>query len=189
MRTLLLITTLLFLPHPARAEQFGELAEHDDFAPRPALDAGAPAGPVVSLPSVTPPAGDNFGALDNPAVYLRGFYTSVRAGNYFEAAALLVIAVMGLLRLGGKRLHEQLADDSPWDRPLWFIFDTKPGRILHLCLTTSAAGVGGAWLLGQHIDIDLVKPIVLTTFTASTLYGWAKDFLEWFKARPQGAGP
>lgn len=152
---------------------------------------GGPATIEVQIPTVSPPPTSELPSLENPVIYLRGFYKSVRAGNYFEAAALLVIAFVAFLQWGGAKLHEKLPDELPpnptisdraWgalERFLWFWFDTKPGKILKLCLTAASAGVGGAWVLGEPITPELVKPIMLTTFTASTLFGWAKDFMEW----------
>jgi hypothetical protein len=143
----------------------------------PALDVTAAA------PTAAPP---KLESLDNPLVFLRGFWRAVRGGDYFEAAALLAIFLIAGFRLGGKKLHDWLADDSILDKPLWFLLDTKPGRVLALSLTTSAAGVGGAWLMGERIDLALVKPILAVTFAASTLYGWAKDLWGWWVERYPG---
>lgn len=118
-------------------------------------------------------------SLDNPGVFLKGFWKSVRGGNYFEAAALLVVFALALLHVFGKRIHDALPDEHWADRPLFFLFDTKPGGVLKLALTTAGAGVGGAYLVGEPITPELVKPILGVAFASSTIWGWVKDFIEW----------
>jgi len=118
-------------------------------------------------------------SLDDPGVFVKGMWRAVRRGDYFEAAALLVVFLLALVQVFGKKIHDALPDDSPWDRPLIFLFDTKPGGVLKLALSTAAGGVGGAWLLGEPITPDLVKPILSIAFASSTMWGWVKDFIEW----------
>jgi hypothetical protein len=118
-------------------------------------------------------------ALSHPGTFITGGWKEVRSGNYYAGAALLVIGLVAALRAFGERAHELIPDDSIWDKPLWFLFDTKPGRVLKLCLITSASGIGGAWALGSPITPALVNPILGVTFAASAIYGWLKDFVEW----------
>lgn len=122
-------------------------------------------------------------SLDNPFAFAKVAFAAVASGDWVTAAAAAVVLLISLVRMWGKKLHDWIDDANPLDLPLWFLFDTKPGGILLNALVTSGAGVGTALMAGAPVTWALLKPILLVSFSASTLWGWLKDLWEWWQAR------
>lgn len=136
-----------------------------------AVDAGVPSAPVI-----------NPATLDNPMVFVKVIVDAVKAGDWVAAAAALLVLLVALLKVFGKRLHDFLPDTSPLDKPLWFLLDTKPGGWLMNFLTSTGAGVGLSLLAGEKITWALLKPILSVSLTAAALWGLVKDINDWIKA-------
>jgi len=149
-----------------------------------ALDASTPAVAVVAAPTrdaaPTPPAAP---ALDNPGSFIKVIFSSVKDGNWWAAAAALLVLVVGLLRTYGKKLHELLPNNLIWDVPLAFLFDTKPGGWLLNVLTAVAGGCGTALLAGEPITWALVKPVLAVAGGGAVFWELAKDFWAWLKVK------
>jgi hypothetical protein len=130
-------------------------------------------------------------ALDNPFAFAKVVFSAVASGDWVTAAAAGVVLLIALVRLFGKKLHDFLPDHVLLDVPLYFLFDTKPGGILLNALVSGAAGVGSAMLAGVPVTWALLKPVLLVSFSASTIWGWAKDLWEWRQAKnpPLQAAP
>ncbi|TXH10940.1 MAG: hypothetical protein E6R04_04000 [Spirochaetes bacterium] len=135
------------------------------------VDAGVPTAPVI-----------NPATLDNPMVFVKVIVDAVKAGDWVAAAAALLVLIVALLKVFGKRLHDFLPDTSPLDKPLWFLLDTKPGGWLMNFLTSTGAGVGLSLLAGEKITWALLKPILSVSLTAAALWGLVKDINDWIKA-------
>lgn len=135
------------------------------------VDAGVPSAPVI-----------NPATLDNPMVFVKVMVDAVKAGDWVAAAAALLVLLVALLKVFGKRLHDFLPDTSPLDKPLWFLLDTKPGGWLMNFLTSTGAGVGLSLLAGEKITWALLKPILSVSLTAAALWGLVKDINDWIKA-------
>ena len=153
-----------------------------------ALDAGlADAGAVLSAAPVavaTTP-------LDNPMPFVKLVFDGVKTGNWWLAAAALLVIVVSLIRLYGKKLHDKLPDNLLWDKPLYFLFDTKPGGWLLNLLTAVAGGCGTAMLSGSAVDWALVKPILMVSVSGAAVWEIVKDVWGWVqkKAVPPPAPP
>lgn len=122
-------------------------------------------------------------SLDNPMAFAGIIFNAVKSGNWAVAASAFAVLVIALLRMWGAKLHELLPDSVIWDKPLWFLFDTKPGGVLFNALVTSAGGIGFALMAAEPITWALLKPILLVSFGASTLWEWAKDIYQWWQLR------
>ena len=114
-------------------------------------------------------------ALDSPVQFLHVAFVAVKSGNWWAAASALLVLVVSLIRLYGKKLHDMIPDESIWDKPLWFIFETKAGGYLLNMATAIAGGVGTALLTNEAVTWDLVKPIVMVSVTGTALWEIAKD--------------
>ncbi len=157
------------------------------------LDAGAAdAGVAAAAPAPSPvvatadaPKADDATppSLDSPLPFLKIVFLNVKNGNWWGAAAALLVLLVSLLRLYGKKLHEWLPDNLIWDKPLWFLFDTKPGGWLVNLLTAVAGGIGTAQLAGEPVTWALVKPILTVAVTGAALWEMLKDLFEWAKAK------
>lgn len=143
----------------------------DDIVDAGVVDAGVPTAPVI-----------NPATLDNPMVFVKVIVDAVKAGDWVAAAAALLVLIVALLKVFGKRLHDFLPDTSPLDKPLWFLLDTKPGGWLMNFLTSTGAGVGLSLLAGEKITWALLKPILSVSLTAAALWGLVKDINDWIKA-------
>lgn len=156
--SLLLVFALVALPAFASGTE----------VPAFALDGGAI---VLEAPPPMAPAP----ALDNPMPFLQVIFTAVKDGNWWAAASALLVLIVSLIRLYGKKLHDKIPDDSAWDKPFWFIFDTKAGGYLLNMSTAVAGGVGTAILAHEPITWALVKPILMVSVTGTALWEIAKD--------------
>lgn len=144
------------------------------------VDAGvvdtAPMAPiVVSLPD------GGVGDLSAPTM-VKTVFTAVKTGNWWVAAAALLVLVVGLLRSMGKKFHAWLPDNNILDKPLFFLFDTKVGAWLLNWLTAIAGGVGTAIAAGVQPDFSIWKSVVMVSTTGSMLVELYKDIMEWIKS-------
>ncbi len=134
-------------------------------------------------------------ALDNPLAFAKLIFTGVTTGNWFMAAAALLVLVVGLLRLYGKKLHDALPDNLIWDVPLAFLFDTRPGGWVLGLLTALGGGAASALLAGQPVTWALLKPIFGVWLSGAALLELGKDVLTWWRERkalsvvPTGVNP
>lgn len=181
------------LPAPARTVEVGDisLAEPGAVVP-PVLVPGpkptAKPSDLVPVPADPAPVPS---PLDNPGSFLKLVYLNVKLGNWWAAAAALLVAIVALLRSYGKKLHELIPDDNPVDKFFWFMLETKPGGWLFNILTAVAGGCGTALMVGEPVNWALVKPILMVAVTGAAMWEMGKDFMEWWKAKkaPTAAPP
>lgn len=144
-----------------------------------ALDAGhlvVDAGVAdVAVPLIT---------IESAAGSAKGIYEAVKVGNWWWAAAALLVLVVGLIRKFGKLAHDALHDDSVWDKPFAFLFDSKVGGWLLNIATAMAGGLGTALAAGATVDIALWKSIALVSFTGVAMIEAKDDFSKPKKAEP-----
>jgi len=148
--------------------------------------------PLEQLPSTSSPAAGGEQLGDDALVkaglsVLRAFGSAVAAGEAFVACVLACVLLVILLRLFGKKIHDAIPDDSIWDKPFFFLFDTKPGGVLLNALTSAALTVVALLGAGVKLDPSTLPLMLLGTGGiagfASALYGWGKDFYEYMKKR------
>lgn len=147
--------------------------------------------PLEQLPSTSSPAaGEQLGddvLLKACMSVVRAFGSAVAAGEAFVACVLACVLLVILLRLFGKRIHDAIPDDSLWDRPFFFLFDTKPGGVLLNAATSAALSVVALLGAGVHLEPAMLPAVLLGTGGiagfATALYGWGKDLVEWWKKR------
>jgi len=145
-----------------------------------ALDAGlSDAGAVLTAA----PVAVGTTPLDNPMPFVKLVFEGVKAGNWWLAAAAFLVLVVGLLRTYGKKLHDKLPDNVIWDKPLTFLFDTKPGGWLLNLMTAVAGGCGTAMLAGSAVDWALVKPILMVSVSGAAVWEVAKDIWVWVQKK------
>lgn len=142
------------------------------------VDAGS-VDVAVAAPVIT---------VEGAAMSAKGIFEAVKIGNYWWAAALLLVLVVGLIRKFGKMAHEAIADDSPWDKPFAFLFDSKVGGWVLNFSTALAGGLGTAMAAGAQVDLGLWKSIALVSFTGVALVE-AKDDLMPKKPAPPVEAP
>lgn len=148
------------------------------------VDAGsAVAAPVAEAPKPVVADDTSVPALDSPLPFVKIVFLNVKNGNWWGAAAALLVLLVSLLRLYGKKLHDWLPDNLLWDKPLWFLFDTKPGGYIVNFLTALAGGIGTAQLAGEPVTWALVKPILTVAVTGAAIWEMLKDLFEWAKAK------
>lgn len=121
-------------------------------------------------------------ALD-PVPYAKVVFEAVTTGNWWLAATALLILVVAVVRMYGKKIHELLPDDSPLDAPFYFLFDTKIGGWVLNFLTTFAGGLATAVLAHQPITWALVKPVLMVALSGAAIWELYKDVQEWWTAR------
>lgn len=144
-------------------------------------------GGVVEV-STSPAIAITADMVANPISSVKAFYVAAKSGAWGLAAALLLFFLVGSLRMFGKKVHDFIPDDSIFDRPLWFIFDTKVGGWLMNWLTAVAGVLGTAAVAGMPVDADAWKTAILCSTGSTTLIelkddlveGWPK-FTAWFK--------
>jgi hypothetical protein len=133
---------------------------------------------------------DTIPALDSPLPFLKVVFLIVKNGNWFGAAAALLVLVVSLLRLYGKKVHAFLSDKkSALDVPFKFLFETKPGGWLLNFATAVAGGMGTALLASEPITWALLKPIVEVSVTGSALWELLKDVWQWIQSKKAPAAP
>lgn len=154
----------------------------------------AHAPPLAQLPDSMLAQADGGPAVADPTTQqllelVRFCGGAFRAGEYFAAAIALIVALTFALRLFGKKLHDFIPDDSPLDKPLFFVFDTKPGGIMLNAFTASGLVLTPALLGGVKMTPVLAGATLLAGVGASQLWGWVKDLLAWWRARKAAAAP
>jgi len=147
----------------------------------PVVDAG--------MPAVSPVLVTDTSSLDNPMVFVKVIVDGVKAGDWATAAAALLVLVVALLKMFGKKLHDFIPDTSPLDKPLWFLFDTKPGGWLLNFLFSTGAGIGLSIAAGEKVTWALIKPILTVSLSAAAIWGLWKDISEWMKERKKAPEP
>ncbi len=125
--------------------------------------------------------------LDDPMPFVHVVFNHVKAGEWLGAAAALLVVIVSLLRVYGRKLHDWLPDNQIWDKPLWFLFDTKPGGWLLNLLTALAGGIGTAQVAGEPVTWALLKPILLVSVSGAALWELVKDLMDFFKKKPAPA--
>lgn len=145
----------------------------------PVVDAGMPVASSAPVMDTS--------ALDNPMVFVKVVIDGVKAGDWATAAAALLVLVVALLKMFGKKLHDFIPDTSPLDKPLWFLFDTKPGGWLLNFLFSTGAGIGLSIAAGEKVTWALVKPVLTVSLSAAAIWGLWKDISEWMKERKKPA--
>lgn len=135
------------------------------------------------------PASSSDPTVDQFLSLLRFAGGAFKAGMWFVAAVSSIIAIVFALRLWGKRLHDMIPDESAFDRPFWFLFDTKPGGVLLNGLTASGVVLTPVLLSGQTMSPALAGATLAAGIGASTAWGWLKDLYGWWKERKPDAAP
>lgn len=155
-----------------------------------AVDAGATAisitvsAPVVGVadagvvdPSV--PAVD----VSNASSVVKAIFTGVKEGNLWLAAGALLVLVVSILRISGRKFHEWLPDNNILDKPLIFLYDTKIGGWVLNWLTTMAGGIGTALAAGVAVNMSLWKSVVMVSVSGTALNELYNDIKAWWAAR------
>lgn len=138
--------------------------------------------PVLAPAPLTPD-------LDHPWTSLRAFVIAVKSGAWWLAAMFLLVIVVGGLRIGGKRLHAAIPDDTthpvlrPIEKFLFFTFDTKVGGWLLNWLTTVAGCLLTSYSAGLVVDAAAWKAAALISTSSTALVELADDVQEWWKLR------
>lgn len=121
--------------------------------------------------------------MDNPIEYAKIVFSAVTTGDWPSAASAVLVLVVALIRLYGKKIHELLPDESPLDKPFWFLLETKPGGWFLNLMTTITGGAGLALLAGQPITWALVKPTLVVSLSGAAIWELIKDLIEWWKTK------
>jgi hypothetical protein len=123
--------------------------------------------------------------LEGLMVIVRNFGGAVKAGQWFVVVVLGVVGLVLAVRAFGKRVHDLIPDDSLWDKPFFFLFETKPGGTLLNALTATGLSITAVVGAGTHLTPELLLPLVIGTggvvAVATAVYGWGKDVYEWWK--------
>jgi len=123
-------------------------------------------------------------SLDDPTVYLKIIFDAVENKNWGVLAAGVLVLVVAIFRAFGKKLHDFIPDDSVFDKPLFFLYDTKPGGWILNTVTAAAGGFGTALLAHQTIDFALVRTILSVSLSAAGIWGVIKDSIEYYGKKP-----
>lgn len=182
-RTLVLVAALVAVP--AFADDAGTVAVAVDAGtidvvlPVESVDAGVVAVVDAGVPAAIPVTPEHAVTL------VKTVFVAVKEGNWWLAAAGLLLLVVGLLRTLGRRFHDWLPDNNIMDKPLIFIYDTKVGGWLLNWLTALAGGIGTAMAAGVPVDLSLWKSVVIISTSGSALLELYKDIKEWWVARQE----
>lgn len=150
------------------------------------VDAGeVDAGAGIALPAVPLNIGGVAAPLpplsiDEPITTAKGFYAAAKSGQWAIAFACLLVAFIAFLRTGGKWLHDKIPDDSMWDKPFFFIFETKIGGWILNWLTSISMVFVTAYEAKLPIDSGLWKTALMASTGATALVELAKDIKEWW---------
>jgi len=113
----------------------------------------------------------------------KAFLAAVEARNGWLIAALILFGFVGGMRIAGRKIHEFIPDTSMWDKPFWFLFDTKVGGWLMNWLTAIAGALGTAQAAGVPVDAHAWQIAVLASTSATTLIELWDDVSEWLAKR------
>jgi len=178
-----ILCLVLVVPVFAVAQEagVGEMLDGGVAAVVEAVDAGVVAAPPALADGGAPTS------LEDPTALVQVVFKSVVAGDWWAAASALLVLIVALLRKYGQKLRDALDDKNPLDKALWFIFSTKAGGWLLNLVTSVAGGMGTALLAGAPVNWALVKPILLVSITAASLWELVKDVMALFKKTPPPA--
>jgi hypothetical protein len=146
---------------------------------------------VVTVPATTTPitimlpdggvvSSDNIPGMN---VAFKNIYQGVKTGNWWLVLAAIVVLIVGLFRMYGKKLHEWIPDKSFADKPLWFVFETKPGAWILNWVTAIAVVVGTAMASGAPVDFNLWKTVVVVSTTGTALFQLVDDIVQWVQTK------
>lgn len=121
--------------------------------------------------------------LDNPLQFVTVLFEAVKSGDWAMVAGVVLVLVVALLRLGGKKASDALEDHSLAGGILYFIFETKPGGWLMNFGTSIAAAIGMAALAGESPSWALLKPVLLVSASGTAIWELIKDVKEWWESR------
>ena len=119
-------------------------------------------------------------SLDDPTVFLKVIFDAIENKNWGVAAAAVLVLLVALFRTFGKKIHDMIPDDSAWDKPFFFLYESKLGGWVLNTVTATAGGFGTALLAGATIDFTLVRTILGISFTAAGIWSAVKDAMEYF---------
>lgn len=173
------LAVALFAGVPAFAQDAGVVLD----------DAGITAV-VPATPATTPSVVIDGGTVDvlptTPAAAVstvKIVFTAVKDGNWWLAAAGILLLIVGLLRTLGRKFHDWLPDNNIMDKPLIFLYDTKIGGWLLNWLTATAGGVGTAIAAGVAVDWSVWKSVLIVSTSGTALFELYQDIKEWWVAR------
>lgn len=124
-------------------------------------------------------------ALDHPLDSMQNFYVSAKEGKWWVAAMFMLLAVVGFFRVAGKKLHDWIPDDSAWDKPLFFIYETKVGGWLLNWLTAISGALFFAHQAGIPVDAGTWKTAFLASTGSTAIVELWQDISEWLKKRKE----
>lgn len=142
--------------------------------------------PVLAQEAAAAP---DAGVLDNPMPVAQAVYKAVALGDWWTAAAGVLVLLVALIRWGGPKVHELIPDFKPIDLPLDFLFHTKPGGYVLNLMTSAAVVMTPAVLSGTHVTWALVKPVLMVSGGAALLWEMLKDSWDWWQAKKAPAAP
>ncbi len=156
-------------------------------SPTLAMDGGVDAGSVVSS-SVTSTDSqsltkDQEQVLDNTIGSMKEFYVAAKEGNWAAAMMFLLFMVVGFLRTLGKKIHSWLPDNNVLDKPLIFLYDTKPGGWLLNWLTAIGGCLVTAYLAGMPVDFHAWRTALIASTGGTALIELKDDIVEWWENR------
>ena len=128
-------------------------------------------------------------ALGNPLLSAKEFYAAVKTGNGWLAAMFMLFFLVGAIRMGGKKLHAFIPDDTknpvlkPIEAFLRFIFDTKIGGWVLNWLSAIGGCLGAATAAGMPVDAAAWKVALLASTGGTAVYELKDDIMEWWTAR------
>ena len=125
-------------------------------------------------------------SLDAPLLSAKGFYTAVKTGNGWLAAMFMLFFLVGFMRVGGKRIHAMIPDDTkhwllkPIEKFLAFVFDTKIGGWLLNWLSAVGGCLSSAAMAGMPVDASSWKVAILASTGGTALIELKDDVMEWW---------
>lgn len=185
MLRILSLTALLLIPALSFAQPMGPAAPDSGMM---VADAGVTTT-VVTTTVVTTPLD-----MDAPIVNMKGIYTAIKSGQGWLAAMLILLTVVGLLRVYGKKAHEWLMQFGSGflfyvNKPFWFFFETKVGGWVLNWMTAIAGALGTAYAAGVPVDAKSWQVAVMSSTGATVIIELYKDITEWwasYKAKKAG---
>lgn len=123
----------------------------------------------------------NPAVLDNPQAIAAMGLKKVMEGDWLGAIALLVVLVVSVLKVFGKKIHEMIPDSSWADKPFWFLFETKVGGWIMNFLTVTAGGVAAVLGAGTTPTWGMWKAILTLSLTSAGVWALIKDITDWAK--------
>lgn len=113
--------------------------------------------------------------LDDAAGMVKMFTESVKSGNGWLIAALIVAMLVSLFRTAGKKLHDWLPDNNAIDKVLYYVYDTKIGGWVLNWATSIAGGLLSAISFGWEINGALWLKVLAVSTTASAVFELVRD--------------